>query len=102
MGWGSQILGDRRGRAVLGMDLQDSPPQDSPPQDSPLAAQNTGGYLDQWGRVQRAGLDAGRHSQGCRTLVVAGNSLHKVGPWIHRSLEDNLSGTFYLWRENTL
>lgn len=42
MGWGSRLPEDRRGKAVLGkavlgMDLQDSPP----------AAQNTGGYLDQ-------------------------------------------------------
>lgn len=70
-------------------------------QDSPRAAQNTVGYLDQWGRVQRAGLDAGLHTRGSRTVVVAvGNCHHRAGPWIPRSLEDNLSGTFYLWQEN--
>lgn len=50
--------------------------------------------------MQRAGLDAGHHTQGSRMLVAAGNSHHRVGPWIHRSPEDNLSGTFYLWQEN--
>lgn len=90
VGWGSRLPEDRRGRAVLGMDLQSSPP----------AAQNTGGHLDQWGRVQRAGLDAGHHTRESRMLVVAGNSHHRVGPWIHRSPEDNLSGTFYLLQEN--
>lgn len=82
-GWGSQLQEDHRGKAVLGMDLRDSP----------LAAQNTVGYLDQWGRVQ-AGLDVGRHTRGCRMLVVVGNSHHTTGPWIHRSLEGNLSVTF--------
>lgn len=90
-GWGSQLQEDRRGKAVLGKDLQDSP----------LAAQNTAGYLDQRGRGQRAGLAAGPHTRGSRTVAVVGNCHHRAGPWIPRSLEDNLSGTFYLWQENT-
>lgn len=100
MGWGSRLPEDRQGNPVLGNPVLGNPVLGMDLQESPPASQSTGGCLDQWGRVQRAGLDPGPHTQGSCMLVVVGNSHHRAGPWIPRSPEDTLSATFYLWREN--
>lgn len=112
MGWGSRLPEDRRGNPVPGNPVPGNPVPGNPVlgnpvlgmelQDSPPAARNAGGHLDRWGRVQRAGLAVGPQSQGSRMLVAVGNPRRRAGLWIHRSPGDNLSGTFYLWRENIL